>query len=246
MQMSRTDKGAEVPVTGTSGKRTIMIVDDHPLVCKGLEELIKGALDLEVFAVAGNAIQATDTLRQGLPDLMLLDLSLPEASGLDLLKNVRINYPDLPVLVLSMHEENVYGERVLRAGARGYIMKQEPGEKVIEAIRCVLNGDIFASPNLLTNLLQKFTVNGDVKRGTGRPDTLADRELQVYSLIGEGLSSREIAKRLHLSPKTIQTYREHLKAKLGLKNASELTRSAVLWSLEEQIPLETSRAAKSD
>ena len=232
--MSLPNNGCLSQANRISVTRTIMIVDDHPMVCKGLEALIKSTTDLEVFAVAGNATQAMDALRQSQPDLLLLDLSLPEMSGLDLLKNLMSLFPGLRVLVISMHEESLYAERVLRAGAQGYIMKQEPGEKVVEAIRCVLAGNLFASANLLTSLLQKFTVNGDVKRGSSGPDTLADRELQVYSLIGEGLSSREIATRLHLSPKTIQTYREHLKAKLGLKNATELTRSAVLWLKAEQ------------
>ena len=224
-----TDKAKREPV-----KQTIMIVDDHPLVCKGLEELIKSTLDLEVFAVAGDAIQTVDILRKSQPDLVLLDLSLPETSGLDLLKDLQSFFPKLRILVLSLHDENVHAERVLRAGARGHIMKQESGEKVIEAIRCVLAGNVYASPSLLTRLLKKLTANGDFKQGAGSPETLADRELEVYSLIGEGLSSTEIAARLHLSPKTIQTYREHIKTKLGLKNSVELTRSAVLWVKAEQ------------
>ena len=215
-------------------KQTVMIVDDHPLVCKGLEELIKSTQDLEVFAVSGNAIQALDRLRQSQPNLLLLDLSLPETSGLELLKDLQSFYPKLNILVLSMHDENVHAERVLRAGARGYIMKQEPGEKVIEAIRCVLTGNVYASPSLLTRLLKKLTTNGDFKQGGASPEALADRELEVYSLIGEGLSSKEIASRLNLSPKTVQTYREHIKTKLGLKNSVELTRSAVLWVKAEQ------------
>lgn len=215
-------------------RQTIMIVDDHPLVCKGLEELIKSTSGLEVFAVVGNAMETMELLQKNLPDLLLLDLSLPEISGLDLLKNVRSCFPELRILVLSMHEENVYAERVLRAGAQGYIMKQEPGEKVIEAIRCVLSGNVYASPSILTRLLKKLTANGDFKQEPVSPEMLADREFQVYSLIGEGLSSKEIAERLHLSPKTIQTHRENIKMKLGLKNSVELTRSAVLWLAAEQ------------
>ena len=232
--MSTPNNGCLSQANRISVTRTIMIVDDHPLVCKGLEALIKSTTDLEVFAVAGNATQAMDALRQSQPDLLLLDLSLPEMSGLDLLKNLMSLFPGLRVLVISMHEESLYAERVLRAGAQGYIMKQEPGEKVVEAIRCVLAGNLFASANLLASLLRKFTVNGDVKRGAAGPETLADRELQVYSLIGEGLASKEIATQMNLSQKTIQTYREHLKEKLGLKNATELTRSAVLWLKAEQ------------
>ena len=210
-------------------KHTVMIVDDHPLVCKGLAELIREEPDLEVTAVVGTAADAMAALGRTCPDLMLLDLSLPGVGGLDLLKNARTQYPGLQVLVLSMHEESVFAERSLRAGAQGYIMKQEPGEKVIEAIRCVLSGNIYASPDQLTRLLRKIASNGEVDRKACGPESLADRELQVFTLIGEGCAAREIAKRLNLSPKTVQTYREHIKAKLGLNSATELTRYAVLW-----------------
>ena len=210
-------------------KHTVMIVDDHPLVCKGLAELIREEPDLEVIAVVGTAADAMAALGRTCPDLMLLDLSLPGVGGLDLLKNARTQYPGLQVLVLSMHEESVFAERSLRAGAQGYIMKQEPGEKVIEAIRCVLSGNIYASPDQLTRLLRKIAANGEVNHGACGPEALADRELQVFTLIGEGCAAREIAARLNLSPKTVQTYREHIKAKLGLNSATELTRYAVLW-----------------
>ena len=210
-------------------KHTVMIVDDHPLVCKGLAELIREEPDLEVIAVVGTAADAMAALGRTCPDLMLLDLSLPGVGGLDLLKNARTQYPGLQVLVLSMHEESVFAERSLRAGAQGYIMKQEPGEKVIEAIRCVLSGNIYASPDQLTRLLRKIASNGEVDRKACGPESLADRELQVFTLIGEGCAAREIAARLNLSPKTVQTYREHIKAKLGLNSATELTRYAVLW-----------------
>lgn len=224
--MAHTDDVRTRPGTA---RQTVMIVDDHPLVCKGLAGLINDEPDLKVVAVAGNAAEAMALLRHASPDLLLLDLSLPGMDGLDFLKNTRNEYPGLSVLVISMHEESVYAERVLRAGARGYIMKQEPGEKVIEAIRCVLSGNLYASQTLLTRLLQKIAGNGEVLNGDGRPESLADRELQVFSLIGEGCAASEIAERLNLSPKTVQTYREHIKAKLGLKSAMELTRYAVLW-----------------
>lgn len=211
-------------------KKQIMIVDDHPLVCKGLETLLTMASELEVFAVSNNASDAVQKLEKNRPDLLLLDLSLPGTGGLDFLKDLRIRYPDMPVLVLSMHEENVYAERVLHAGARGYIMKQEPGEKVIEAIRTILAGGVYASQNLLSRILGKLASNG--RNGTGRIglEALGDRELQVYTLIGEGRSTKEIAAKLHLSAKTVQTHREHIKEKLGLKNASELAHSAVVHS----------------
>ena len=212
-----------------AARRAVMIVDDHPLVCKGLAGLINDEPDLEVVAVAGNVAEAVALMRHTSPDLMLLDLSLPGMGGLDFLKNARSEFPGLSVLVISMHEESVYAERVLRAGARGYIIKQEPGEKVVEAIHCVLSGNIYASPSLLSRLLQIIAGSGEGLSGKDGLASRADRELQVFSLIGEGCAAREIAKRLNLSPKTVQTYREHIKAKLGLKSATELTRYAVLW-----------------
>ena len=210
-------------------RRAIMIVDDHPLVCKGLESLINEETDLCVVSVVGDGAEAMASLRRSCPDLLLLDLSLPNVNGLDLLKDMIVQYPDLRVLVLSMHEENIYAERVLRAGAKGYIMKQEPGEKIVEAIRCVLSGNIYASPSLLNRMLLKIVGNSDMSFERGGPESLADRELQVFTLIGEGCTAHEIAARLHLSPKTVQTYREHIKDKLGLNSSMELTRSAVLW-----------------
>ncbi len=215
-----------------SCKHKVILVDDHPLVCKGLELLIDDEPDLEVAAVAGNAQEAMQILKKTQADLLLLDLSLPGMAGMDLLKNLVDLYPDLPVLVLSMHEENLYAERVLRAGARGYIMKQEPGETVVEAIRCVLSGNIFVSPDMQRHLLQVMVDNGGGKDALGGVESLADRELQVFTLIGEGCSTRAIAKRLSISPKTVQTYREHIKTKLGLKNSIDLTRSAVIWIRE--------------
>jgi DNA-binding NarL/FixJ family response regulator len=214
--------------TNKAVKPQIMILDDHPLVCKGLEDLLTMASEMEVFAVSNNASEALQKLEKSQPDLLLLDLSLPGTGGLDFLKDLRIRYPDIPVLVLSMHEENIYAERVLHAGARGYIMKQEPGEKVIEAIRTILSGGVYASQNLLSRILGQLASSG--RSGAGRIglEALGDRELQVYSLIGEGLSTKEIATKLHLSAKTVQTHREHIKEKLGLKNASELTHSAVM------------------
>jgi DNA-binding NarL/FixJ family response regulator len=229
VNMAGQHHGMNFQTEADARRRTIMIVDDHPLVCKGLEGLINQERDLQVASVAGNTSDTMAALRHACPDMLLLDLSLPGIGGLEFLKDVKVQYPELRVLVLSMHEENVYAERVLRAGAQGYIMKQEPGEKVVEAIRCVLSGNIYASQSLQTQLLQKIATNGEALQGKAGPETLADRELQVYTLIGEGHTAREIAARLNLSPKTIQTYREHIKTKLGLRSAMELTRSAVLW-----------------
>lgn len=218
-------------VTGTgSAKKRILLVDDHPLVGKGLASLLKTTGDLAICAEAGTVQEAIRLIAQESPDLVILDISLPGVSGLELLKDIQIRSPGLPVLVLSMHEENVYAERVLRAGAKGYIMKQEPGATVIEAIRSVLAGNLYMSPNLLSRMLKLFVSNDSpaAPKKIG-PETLGDRELQVYTLIGNGFSTKEIASQLNLSVKTVQTYREHIKRKLGLRTATELVYSAAQW-----------------
>lgn len=217
-----------------TAKKKIMLVDDHPLVGQGLKTRMCTTPDLEISWMASNAPAALQMIAEEVPDLMILDISLPGTSGLDLLKDVKIGYPDLPVLVLSMHEESVYAGRVLRAGAKGYIMKQEPGEKVIEAIRCVLSGGVYASPALVSSLLQTFASDTPAVSLKTGPARLGDRELQVYTLIGNGLSTKEIASQLNLSTKTVQTYREHIKRKLGLSSAMALVHSATQWIRDEK------------
>ncbi len=222
-------KGApDVKETAPQPKR-IMLVDDHPLVSQGIATLIRAKSDMEVFAEVGCADDALVALAKDVPDLMLLDISLPGTNGIELLKDLRIRYPGLRVLVLSMHEESVYAERALRAGAHGYIMKHEPGLKVIEAIRCVLGGELYVSPAIASRMLKLFVSNkpgGDTRTDM---EKLSDRELQVYNHIGSGLATRQIAEQLNLSIKTIQTYREHVKRKLGLRNATELIHHATHW-----------------
>ncbi len=216
-----------------AGKKKIVVLDDHPLVCKGLEELLSTTDDLKIVAMFGTVSEVLKKLEETVPDLLLLDLSLPGISGFDFLKDVRIRFPDLLVVVLSMYEEAIYAERVLRQGAKGYVMKQESGETVIEAIRCVLAGGIYASPRVMSRILMKLSSSGHSPEVRTGHELLCDRELQVYILIGEGLSTRDIAEKLGMSTKTVQTHREHIKAKLGLKNASELSYSAVLWSTKD-------------
>lgn len=209
--------------------RTIMLVDDHPLLRQGLAMLIRAEPDLAVLAEVGCADEALNMLAKEVPDLVLLDISMPRVQGIDLLKDLRVRYPSLSVLVLSMHEENVYAERALRAGARGYIMKNETNLKVLEAIRSVLGGELYVSPALAARMLKLF-VSGKME-GDTRSDIekLSDRELQVFACIGKGMATREVAEQLSLSAKTIQTYREHVKRKLGLRNATELVHSATNW-----------------
>jgi DNA-binding NarL/FixJ family response regulator len=207
----------------------IVIIDDHPLVRDGLA----GLLTTQGFVIAGSAASAgdgLDVLRREKPDLAILDMSLAKADGLELLKQIKAEMPNMPMLVVSMHDETVYAERVLRAGARGYVMKKEPSEKIIGAITAVLNGEIAVSDRVKQEMLT-MTVTG--KRSTETEasiiDRLSDRELQVFQFLGEGIPTREIAERLHLSVKTIESYRENLKTKLNLPNGAALVQRAIQW-----------------
>ena len=210
------------------GKRTVLIVDDHPIVRQGLAQLIDQEQDLEVCGQAEDAHEAMQAIHACNPDMVIVDISLKDTSGMDLIKDLKVQHPDLPVLTLSMHDEAVYGERALRAGARGYIMKQEATEKVVTAIRRVLAGELYVSDDMAAKMVSKIVGGG--MRKTGSPvDCLSDRELEVFRLIGEGFSTREMAEKLHLSVKTIETYRAHIKDKLGFEDANELLRSAIQW-----------------
>jgi len=210
----------------------ILIVDDHPIFRMGLQELLNQEEDFSVNAVAANTTEARKALRDNRPDFAIVDISLSEENGLDLVKEIASEHNNLPVLVLSLHDESVWAERAIRAGARGYVMKKEASESVISAIRNILNGKIHVSPDMMAHLLDKFQVNHRTQ-GSPTVDVLTDRELEVFRLIGSGLATREIADRMNLGIKTIGTYRDRIKQKLCLKNATELTRHAVLWIEKE-------------
>jgi len=214
--------------TKSRGKRTVLIVDDHPIVRQGLAMLINQEQDLVVCGQAEDAHEAMRAVRESEPDMVIVDISLKETSGVELIKDLQVQHPDLPILTLSMHDEAVYGERALRAGARGYIMKQEATEKVVTAIRRVLEGEIYVSDGMAAKMVSKLI--GGAGKKTGSPvERLSDRELEVFRMLGEGYNTREMAEKLHLSVKTIETYRAHIKDKLGLQDASELLRSAIQW-----------------
>lgn len=214
-------------------QRAVIIVDDHPIVRQGLAQLIDQEPDLHVCGQAEDAHDAMRIIKAKSPDLAIVDLSLKETSGMELIKDVKIQYPHLPVLTLSMHDEAVYAERALRAGAKGYIMKQEATEKVITAIRQVLAGKVYISDGMAARMVTKL-VAGPTDVGVSPVDRLSDRELEVFRLIGEGYGTREMAEKLHLSVKTIETYRAHIKEKLALQDANELLRSAIQWVSAEQ------------
>ncbi len=205
----------------------LLIVDDHPIVREGLSELINREMDVKVVAAADDADGALDVLRSEQIDVAIVDLSLPGLSGIELIRMIRDEFPKIPVLVLSMHDEQFYAERALRAGARGYVMKQEAIEHVIDAIRKVRRGDLYVSEDVAEKMLFRIVAGN----GHDEPEIerLSDRELEVFQLIGQGYSTREIAEMLHLSIKTIESYRANIKEKLSLKNAAELMQHAVKW-----------------
>jgi DNA-binding NarL/FixJ family response regulator len=215
----------------SSDSAQIVIVDDHPIVRHGLAQLINDEPGLNVCGSAANPAEALEVLEQQVPDLVIVDLSLGDDSGLDLLKTLHSQRPELPVLVLSMHDEAYYADRVLRAGAMGYIMKQEAAEQMISAIHQVLSGKVYLSESMAASMLTRL-VGRRVVRGGTPVDHLTDRELQVLGLIGKGLGTRQIAEKLHLSVKTVENHREHIKAKLKLRTSAELVRYAVRWELE--------------
>ncbi|MHC4158467.1 MAG: response regulator [Planctomycetota bacterium] len=209
-------------------KTKILIVDDHPIVRQGLTEFINQEKDLKVCAQAEDAHQAMQAVRSSNPDMVVVDISLKESSGMELIKDINVQYPNLAILALSMHDESLYAERALRAGAKGYIMKAEATEKVIGAIRKILSGDVYLSDAMAAKLLHKL-VGGKTEVGTSAIDRLSDRELEVFRLIGQGCGTRQIAEKLHLSVKTIETYRAHIKEKLNLTDAAELLQYAIRW-----------------
>jgi DNA-binding NarL/FixJ family response regulator len=219
--------------TGYIGKRTVFVVDDHPLLRQGLALLINQQQDLEVCGEAEEAQAAIHAIAQRRPDILILDISLNGPDGLDLLKNIRVLYPDLPVLILSMHDEAIYAERALRARANGYIMKQEATEKVLVAVRRILHGDVYLSDRMANKMLQQY-IGGAPSAIQSRISALSDRELEVFCLIGEGRGTREIAEELHLSVKTVETYQAHIKEKLSLRSGRELIQHAIQWKINEK------------
>jgi DNA-binding NarL/FixJ family response regulator len=209
-------------------RRRILIVDDHPFMRAGLAQLIERQADLTVCGEAGNPAESLLRLATGGVDLVLADMTMPGRSGLDFLKDLQALHPALPILVVSMHDEMVYAERALRAGARGYIMKEAGGENLLAAIRQVLGGQVYVSPRMSAQLLDSFS--GRKTRDADSPfGKMTDREFEVFQMIGRGGSTREIARQLGLSTKTVDVHRAHLKAKLDLPDTTALVRHAVRW-----------------
>ena len=215
-------------------RKRILIVDDHPITRYGLTQLINHEPDLLVCGDAESAQQALTAIKIAQPDLVLADITMPGRSGLEFVKDMQAQYPHVPVLVMSMHDESIYAERVLRAGGRGYIMKNEGGEKLLEAVRHVLQGQVYVSKNMAASLLDVLT-RPHSRANEATPGALSDREFEVFQLIGQGLAVRQIGRRLNLSVKTVGTHRLHIRQKLNLRTGPELIQHAVRWAATQQL-----------
>jgi DNA-binding NarL/FixJ family response regulator len=216
-----------------NAKRTsILLVDDHPMVRRGIADLINGEPDLGVCGEAATMQEAMALTQQHRPSLVIVDVSLNGNNGIELMKNLSTRWPDIPILAYSMHDEAIYAERALRAGAKGYVMKQSQPEVLLDALRVVLKGKIFLSDPMSERLLGRLVRAGNNNEIAASPiEKLSDRELEVLELLGKGMRTSEIADKLCLSIKTIETYREHLKQKLNLNSGQELLRYAIEWSV---------------
>ena len=212
----------------SSEKARVLIVDDHPVVRAGLTQLIGKEEDLAVCGEASSQCAALKVIAELRPDIATVDISLKGGDGIELIKDIKVRHPHLPVLVLSMHDESLYAPRALRAGAKGYVMKQEAAETLVAAIRQVLAGKMWVSEKVAARMLQNFA-DGQCSGSPGPLEVLTDRELEVFEQIGRGLTTRQVAARLHLSVKTIESHQAKIRQKLTLKSARELVRVATMW-----------------
>jgi len=222
---------ANAPVVQDTRKR-ILLVDDHAVVRFGITQLINRQSDLVVCGEEEDASKALDAITSLKPDLVIADISLKDSSGLELMRNIKAQYPRLPILVVSVHDESIYAEMAFRAGATGYLMKQEALDRIPTAIRRVLEGSVYVSDALAARMLQQ-RVRGQLDVQESPVKSLSDRELEVFQLIGQWKKTKEIAQELHLSVKTVEYYREQIKRKLNLRDASELTQYATSWVQRE-------------
>ncbi len=212
----------------------VLIVDDHPLTRRGMAQLIGQQQDLVVCGEAGDADQALTAVQSLKPNLVLVDVTLPGKPGLELIKDLKALHPAVLILAVSMHDENLYAERVLRAGARGYLMKNEGGDKLIEAIRHILAGNVYVSQSMSTQIIDSYSGHRR-SNPEGALSPLTDREFEVFQLIGQGLTTHEIGVRLGMSGKTVETHRLHIRSKLGMKSGGDLIKYAVRWTAARQL-----------
>ena len=210
-------------------KHRVLLVDDHPILCEGLSQRINGESDLEVCGQARDARTALEAVEKLQPHVAIVDIALGEGNGVELIKDLKVRFPHLPALVLSMHDEALYAERSLRAGARGYVMKQEEPDVLLRAIRQVLLGQVYLSERVKDGIVSRLGGHVPEDKSSSLTNQLSDRELQVFQLIGDGYATHEIAERLHLSMKTIASHRENIKKKLRLTTGEQLARFAIHW-----------------
>lgn len=209
----------------------VVVIDDHPAIQVALTDTLDGEMDLVLCGCAGNADDAFALVERERPDVAVIDVALRDAHGLDLMQNLRAQHPELQVVIFSMYDEAVYAERALRAGALGYVMKQEPTQRVVEAIRCVAQGEVYLSRRMASRMLSKLALGGSSGPGFA-VDELTDREMAVFQMLGQGQSVQEITDRLNLSRKTVETYRRRAKEKLGFDTVGELQQYAIRWRLK--------------
>ena len=210
----------------------ILLIDDHPLLRTGIGQLIAQQKDMTVCGEVDDSLKALDAIQETSPDIVILDITLKKMSGIEVLKHIKVRFPKVKVLILSMHDETLYAPRALRAGASGYIMKQEAADNVVAALRKIMTGEVYISERMATQMLSRM-VGGRATPISSPVDLLSDRELEVFTLLGKGDGTRDIAEKLNLSVKTIESHRAHIKEKLNLKNATELVRHAVQWVASE-------------
>jgi len=216
-----------------TNKTKVLIVDDHPIVRQGLSMLLNQNDDMEVCCEAEGLIDAVHAIELHKPDIAIIDITLKDGSGLDLIREIKVRGFSISILVLSVHDEAIYAERALRAGAKGYIMKEELTEKVVDAVRKIIHGKVYLSDAMSSRMLDKLAGGADYS--SGYIDGLSDRELEVFKLIGKGFGTREISEKMNVSPKTIQSYRARIKEKLNLEKTAELQQIAFQWCANDKI-----------
>ncbi len=215
------------PRTSKESVKSVVLVDDHPIMRHGLAQLIRGEAGLEVCGETGSAREGLEVVGRLKPDLAIIDLTLPDKNGLELVKDIRAAHPATQCLVLSMHDETLYGERSLRAGARGYVMKEEAADHLIAAIQKILGGGLYVSETLNARMLEQVT--GAARSKSTGVDALTDRELEILELVGKGVATKNIAVQLSISARTVEAHRAHIKEKLGITDGAALVRYAVQW-----------------
>jgi DNA-binding NarL/FixJ family response regulator len=223
-------------------RQRVLLVDDHPIICEGLAQKINGEADLMVCGQVSDARSALEAIEKLQPHVAVVDLALGGDNGIELIKDIKVRHPHLPALVLSMHDEALYAERSLHAGAKGYVMKQEDTAILLQAIRQVLRGQVYLSERVKDAIVNRLGGNQPEGKTISLAQRLSDRELEVFQLIGDGYATHEIAEHLHLSIKTVATHRENIKRKLNLKSSEELGRSAIHWQRYRHLGAEQSAA----